>query len=142
MASERVRSDVAGERNIGIGKRLPIMRAIPHRAPRVHCRDFDEHESSRVWRAGAPNGERLPVGAPFGHWQSQTCIAALSSSGLTAPWLPDGAMDRTAFDLEVETQLAPALQLGEVVIPGQSQGPSIGHRGRGTARAWRLVHPT
>ena len=48
--------------------------------------------------------------------QSQTFISALRSSGLTEPWLIDGAMDRVAFDLYVETQLAPTLQRGEVVI--------------------------
>ena len=36
--------------------------------------------------------------------------------GLTAPWLLEGAMDRTAFDVYIETQLAPTLQPGDVVI--------------------------
>ena len=37
-------------------------------------------------------------------------------AGRTAPWLTDGAMDRTIFDLYIETQLAPTLHSGEVVI--------------------------
>ena len=35
---------------------------------------------------------------------------------MTAPWIVEGAMDRTAFDLWIETQLAPTLQSGDVVI--------------------------
>lgn len=67
-------------------------------------------------RGRAPKGERLPGAAPFGHWHTQTFIAALRCHGLTAPWLLEGAMDRTAFDIYIETQLAPTLQAGDVVI--------------------------
>jgi transposase len=42
--------------------------------------------------------------------------AALRQDGLTAPWVLTGAMDRAAFDLYVETQLAPTLQPGDIVI--------------------------
>ena len=35
---------------------------------------------------------------------------------LTAPWLLDGPMNRAAFDVYIETQLAPTLQPGDVVI--------------------------
>lgn len=58
-------------------------------------------------RDRSPVGERLPGAIPFGHWQSQTFIAALRCNGLTAPWLIEGAMDRIAFDLYIATQLAP-----------------------------------
>lgn len=37
-------------------------------------------------------------------------------SGLTAPWIIDKAMNRVAFDTYVETQLAPTLRPGDVVI--------------------------
>jgi transposase len=67
-------------------------------------------------RGRAPIGERLPGAVPFGHWHTQTFVAALRCSGLTAPWLIEGAMDRTAFDLYIETQLAPCLHRGDVVI--------------------------
>lgn len=61
-------------------------------------------------------GERLPAQAPFGHWKTQTFIAGLRCDRLTAPWIVDGAMDRTAFNLYVETQLAPTLDRGDVVV--------------------------
>lgn len=64
----------------------------------------------------APRGERLIDHAPFGHWNTQTFIAALRHDRLDAPWVIKGAMDREAFNLYIETQLAPTLQPGEVVI--------------------------
>ena len=62
-------------------------------------------------RGRAPVGERLPGAVPFGHWLTQTFIAGLRCNGLTAPWLIEGAMDRVAFDLYIETQLAPTCSL-------------------------------
>ncbi len=64
----------------------------------------------------ARRGERLHARAPFGHWGTQTFIAALRSDGLTAPWVIYGPINRAAFDIYVETQLAPTLQKGDVVI--------------------------
>ncbi len=61
-------------------------------------------------------GERLRATAPFGHWKTQTFIAGLRHDGLTAPWILDGAMSRRAFETYVETQLAPTLSKGDVVI--------------------------
>ena len=64
----------------------------------------------------APFGARLVDHAPFGHWQTQTFIAALRHDRLDAPWVIDGAINREFFDLYVETQLAPTLHKGDVVI--------------------------
>ena len=64
----------------------------------------------------APCGERLISFAPFGHWQSQTFIAALRHNRLDAPWVIDGPMNRELFERYVETQLAPTLKVGDVVI--------------------------
>ena len=41
----------------------------------------------------APCGQRLVEHAPFGHWRSQTFIAALRHDRLDAPWVIDGAID-------------------------------------------------
>ena len=67
-------------------------------------------------RGRSRRGRRLPGAAPFGHWLTQTFIAALRCDALTAPWVIDKAMDRTAFDTWVGTQLAPTLKPGDVVI--------------------------
>ena len=90
------------------------MRAIPHRL--VFIDETSTNTKLTRLRGRSLKGERLPGAVPFGHWQSQTFIAALRSCGLTAPWLIDGAIDRDTFDLYVETQLAPTLEQGEVVI--------------------------
>lgn len=65
----------------------------------------------RTWR-----GKRLKATAPFGHWKTQTFIAGLRCYGLTAPWVLDGPMNRATFETYVETQLAPTLKKGDVVI--------------------------
>ena len=64
----------------------------------------------------APRGQRLIDHAPFGSWQTQTVIAALRHDRLDAPWVIDGPINRDLFDLYVETQLAPTLQRGDVII--------------------------
>lgn len=64
----------------------------------------------------APIGERLNAFAPFGHWKTETFIAGLRCYGLVAPWIIDGAMNKVIFEKYVETQLAPTLSKGDVVI--------------------------
>jgi transposase len=61
-------------------------------------------------------GQRLKAKAPFGHWKTQTFIAGLRLTGLTAPFVIDGPMNRRIFETYVETQLAPTLRKGDVVI--------------------------
>ena len=63
-----------------------------------------------------PRGQRLIDHAPFGSWQTQTFIAALRHDRLDAPWVIDGPINRDLFDLYIETQLAPTLQPGDVII--------------------------
>lgn len=67
-------------------------------------------------RGRALRGKRLKAHAPFGHWKTQTFIAALRCDGLTAPWVIDQPMNRRIFETYVETQLAPTLAPGDVVI--------------------------
>ncbi len=69
-------------------------------------------------RGRAPCGERLRADAPFGHWGTQTFIAGLRCNELIAPWVIHKAIDRPSFDLWIETQLAPTLSTGDVVILG------------------------
>jgi hypothetical protein len=63
-----------------------------------------------------PKGQRLRSKAPFGHWKTQTFIAGLRCFGLTAPFVVDRPMNRRIFETYVETQLAPTLSAGDVVI--------------------------
>lgn len=67
-------------------------------------------------RGRSRRGARLNAVVPFGHWNTQTFIAGLRSDGLTAPWVIDGPVNRLIFETWVETQLAPTLSAGDVVI--------------------------
>jgi transposase len=67
-------------------------------------------------RGRARRGQRLRMKAPFGHWGTQTFIAALRHDGLTAPWVIDVPMNRRIFEAWVESQLAPTLKPGDMVI--------------------------
>jgi transposase len=61
-------------------------------------------------------GQRLNSYTPFGSWKTQTFIAALRSHGLTAPWIVNAPMNGRIFETWVETQLAPTLSKGDIVI--------------------------
>ena len=67
-------------------------------------------------RGWAPKGERLPGSAPFGGWKTYTFIAALRHDRIDAPWFLDGPINGDSFLKYVETQLAPTLREGDVVI--------------------------
>jgi hypothetical protein len=67
-------------------------------------------------RGRARRGQRLKMKAPFGHWGTQTFVAGLRHDGLTAPWVINGPMNRRIFETYVETQLAPTLKPGDMVI--------------------------
>ena len=64
----------------------------------------------------SPRGDRLVDHAPFGHWNTQTFVAALRHDRLDAPWVIPGAINAELFASYVETQLAPTLRKGDVVI--------------------------
>ena len=84
---------------------------------RLVCIDETSLNTKLVKTTGwAPRGRRLLDHAPFGHWQTQTFIAGLRCDALTAPWVIRGAINRRRFELYVETQLAPTLKRGDVVI--------------------------
>jgi transposase len=67
-------------------------------------------------RGRSPRGTRLRGQTPFGKWHTQTFIAGLRCDSLVAPWVVNGAMDGPTFEAYVETQLAPTLHPGDVVI--------------------------
>jgi len=90
------------------------MRQEPHRL--VFIDETATTTKMTRHRGRARKGERLRARAPFGHWGTQTFIAALRHDGLTAPWIIDAPMNRKIFETYVETQLAPTLSPGDVVI--------------------------
>jgi transposase len=67
-------------------------------------------------RGRALRGERLIAKVPHGHWKTTTFLAALRTSGLSAPLVVDGAINGAVFRAYVEQHLAPTLSAGEIVI--------------------------
>jgi len=63
-----------------------------------------------------PRGERLRVGVPYGHWKTTTFVAGLRLTGIAAPFVLDGPINRIAFETYVEKVLAPELRPGDIVI--------------------------
>jgi transposase len=102
------------ERAEWINRRQPRMRREPHRL--VFIDETAVKTNLTRLRGRAPVGERLYGAAPFGKWGTQTFIAGLTHDALIAPWVIQGAMNGPAFETYIETQLAPALAPGTVVI--------------------------
>ena len=67
-------------------------------------------------RGRAPCGERCRAGVPHGHWKTTTFTGALRLTGMTAPFVYDGAMNGAVFLAYVSQVLAPTLTPGDVVI--------------------------
>lgn len=67
-------------------------------------------------RGRAPQGERLVCHVPHGHWKTTTFLAALRTSGLSAPLVIDGAINGVLFLNYVRQQLVPTLKAGDIVV--------------------------
>jgi DDE superfamily endonuclease len=70
---------------------------------------------TRLWGRAAP-GERGVEAVPSHARQHWTLLAAIGLTGLEAPWLLDGAVDRKAFEVYVQQVLAPTLVPGDIVV--------------------------
>ncbi|MBU2168954.1 MAG: IS630 family transposase [Alphaproteobacteria bacterium] len=67
-------------------------------------------------RGRAPRGERCRAGMPHGHWKTTTFTGALRLTGMTAPFVYDGAMNGNVFLAYVEQILVPSLSAGDIVV--------------------------
>jgi transposase len=61
-------------------------------------------------------GERLRSGVPHGHWKTTTLVAGLRRTGMVAPMVLDGPINRDAFVAYVRHVLVPELLPGDIVI--------------------------
>ncbi|WP_099513636.1 IS630 family transposase [Microvirga ossetica] len=114
MAAECARADVREERRVWHTQRQPRMRQQPYRL--VFLDETYVNTKMTRLRGRSCRGQRLRAAAPFGHWKTHTFLAALRCHELSAPWIIDGPITRSAFDIYIETQLAPTLVKGDVVI--------------------------
>lgn len=53
---------------------------------------------------------------PHGHWKTTTFVAGLRSTGLVAPFVLDGPINRDAFQAYVDCVLVPELSPGDIVV--------------------------
>jgi len=113
-ASEQDRPDIRKAREEWAQTRQPRMRLEPDRL--VFLDETGTTTKMTRLRGRCPRGRRLLAKAPFGHWKTQTFIAGLRRDALTAPFVIDAPMDRRIFETYVETQLAPTLRPGDIVI--------------------------
>ena len=67
-------------------------------------------------RGRSPRGQRCVAWTPHGHWKVTSFIAALRSTGVTAPMLTDEPMNRALFLAYLREFLCPTLEPGDVVI--------------------------
>ena len=67
-------------------------------------------------RGRALKGERCRAAVPHGHWKTTTFTGALRLSGMTAPMVLDGPMNRVAFQAYIEQVLVPTLRRGDTII--------------------------
>lgn len=67
-------------------------------------------------RGRSLEGTRLIAKVPHGHWKTTTFLAALRSTGLTAPVVIDGPVNGDVFLAYVEQHLVPTLKAGDIVI--------------------------
>jgi transposase len=63
-----------------------------------------------------PQGERLVMDVPHGHWKTTTFVVGLRTTGLIAPTVVDGPMTGDVFVAYVQQQLVPTLKAGDVVV--------------------------
>jgi len=114
LASETDRADIVRARQVWRAHRQPWMKKRPERL--VFIDETGTTTKMTRLRGRARRGHRLKMKAPFGHWGTQTFVAALRHDGLTAPWVINRPMNRQIFEAYVETQLAPTLKKGDMVI--------------------------
>ncbi|WP_342167208.1 IS630 family transposase [Methylobacterium sp. SD21] len=79
-------------------------------------------------RGRSPRGERLRSPVPHGHWKTTTFVAGLRLSGMAAPFVLDGPINRDAFQAYVERVLVPDLTSGDIVVMdnlGSHKGPAV-----------------
>lgn len=90
--------------------------------------------------AYAPRGQRAIGKVPRNTGANLTLIASLSTQGMGAALMLDGAADASAFEVYVEQLLAPSLKPGQIVILDNlsiHQGPRV--RAAIAARGCRLL---
>ena len=67
-------------------------------------------------RGRCARGARLGSPQPPGHWKTTPRVAGLRLSGIAAPFVLDGPINRDAFQAYVDRVLVPELTPGDIVV--------------------------
>ena len=110
-ASERQRPDVLRRREVWFDRQPDLSLERP-----VFIDETGASTKMARVRGRARRGERCRAPAPHGHWKTTTVVGAFRLSGMTAPMVLDGAMNRAAFPAYGEQALVPTLSPGDVVV--------------------------
>jgi transposase len=136
IASERERPDVADRRE-------ELRREQPHLNPDqlVFIDETWAKTNMTRPRGRALRGQRLLASVPHGHWKTTTFLAALRTTGLTAPLVVDGAINGELFLGWVRHHLVPTLKPGDIVVMDNLGAHKVaGVREAITAAGARLVY--
>jgi DDE superfamily endonuclease len=106
-AAEQQRPDVVEARRAFI-RRQPAL--DPERLV------FLDETSATMTRRLGRCALRLLAPVPHGHWKTTTLVAGLRTTGITAPYVLDGAVTGDIFRAYVEQILAPTLSPGDIVV--------------------------
>ena len=87
-------ADVKHKRDIRHNKQK-LMKLEPHRLVFIDETSTKTNITRICGRS--VKGTRLEADALYGHWKTQTFIAGLRHDGITAPRVPDGAMNRASL---------------------------------------------
>ena len=71
--------------------------------------------------ARAPHGQRAYSDVPYNPGRNQTLTVGLRVTGTIAPFVVPGATDGDAFTTYIETQLAPLVRRGDVILVDRAQ---------------------
>ena len=85
-----------------------------------------------------PKSSRVIDDAPHGHWKTTTFLAALRSTGFTAPLVVDGPINGNIFLAYVQQQLIQTLKPGDLVIMDNLSS----HKRIGVREAIESVEPS
>src|SRR3712207_1358320 len=77
---------------------------------------FLDETTTKMTRTRCLRGQRLLEPVPHGHWKTSTLVAGLCLSGITAPYVMDGAMTGDVFLQYIKQILAPTLTSGDIVV--------------------------
>lgn len=86
-------------------------------------------DASLWWLSTPPSWHVDAVGGrPPHHWKTTTFVAGLRLSGIAAPFVLDGPINRNAFQTHVARVLVPELAPGDIVVMdnlGSHKGPAV-----------------